>query len=483
MLLRPRIALLGTLALTACASPDSELHLGPIFSRHTVPGLDRVELAGGLLRRVRTGSQIEWAASPLFSSRSEDNGRVETDFLFPLGRAVSDPTRPRSYFHFLPLFWSETEPAADGVLENRWFLLPLLMGGSREDGTDSSFGIFPLFGKIRGFLGWDELNWVLFPLFVRTVQEGRRHVWAPWPILGWQEGGNTRGFHLWPLFSYSEHIGRSKRTSVLWPIWTSFEEGTGRRHPRKGWMLWPLLGHIRQADFQSWSFAWPIVGWASRPSTHYQAWHVWPLLKLEDAPEKQRSFRKFLPFYARFETPEAEYFAFAIPLFWNYKSQTGERTRVATYALPLWVSVYETHKDGREARTWQLWPLIRRIENLAGDSSLKILSPGLSPVIPPDALSRNLGPFFELWSERKVAALDLEEKRSLGGLYHEAAAAGHRRWSLPLLGGRWTEPDGTVHVSLLAGLLRWKTDPQGNKRAEAPAFPGPGWPSLTGGEE
>ena len=128
--------------------------------------------------------------------------------------------------------------------------------------------------------------------------------------------------------------------------------------------------------------------------------------------------------------------------------------------------------DGRREDLLHLWPLGIRIET---PERSHLAFPSLGT-----ATDERLGFAYQAW--RSTIAGATLDRRFWLGLYREIEVGGHHRWSVPLLGGAWTEPDGTRHHSWLGGLLRWRTGPRG-AAMEAPAFPGPGWPSLAAGDE
>ncbi len=463
------------LALDGCAAPDAEIHLAPVFSRHTAPGYDHAEAAGGVLRHEEKDGGRAWALSPLLWRRTTADGRVEADFLYPLGRFEHDPERPRTYARLLPVFFREAERRADGVTDTDWMLGPFL-GGSSSDGTEDYFGMFPVVGRTRDFLTWDEWRFVFWPLFSQTTKDGRRHSHVLWPVFGWRSGNGASGWHVWPLYGRAELEGKYRTSYFLWPVYHRNEEGFDREHPLHGWLVLPLGGRVTEGDYTATTVAWPVFGHASKPSSGYSSWSVWPLVKFERKPSAGQRLDKVLPFWLHFESEATEYGSVLWPVFWWRHDRIDGRETHATWAIPLWFGSRTTHADGGEDRVWRVWPLVRSETDRDGGHDLRALSPGLEPVLESRALSRNLGFAFEVWADRREAADAPRERRAWLNLYHSVEAGGHRRWSVPLLGGRWTEPDGTTHTSLLLGLLRWRSGPDGG--LEDPAFPGPGWPDL-----
>lgn len=461
----------------ACAAPDAELHLAPFFSRHTVPGYDHAEAFGGILRHGERAGERTWALSPLIWRRQQDDGRVEADFLYPLGRYEHDPDRPRTYARLFPFFWREAETRPDGVEDVDWSVLtPFFWGGSSSDGKENYFAFFPLFGKLKDFLTYDEVNFVLWPFYLDNQKDRRKSTHILWPFFGWVEG-SEQGWHVFPLYGRAEVAGKYRRSWLLWPLIHWSENQLDKPHPEHGWLVVPLAGRIRQDDYVATTVLWPIFGWAQRPSTGYRSWQVWPILKFEEGGrQSDRRLGRVFPFWLHYENQDTEYTSFLWPIFWKREDRFGGMQKRSFYAMPFyWASKTRRDRQADEASA-RLWPLARNWESQDGREDWASLAPGFDPILNSEALSRNLGFLFEIWAGRSDGLSGPKERRFFLNLFHQSESGGHRRWSIPVLGGQWTEPDGTTHTSLLLGLLRFRSGPDGG--LEPPAFPGPGWPDL-----
>lgn len=475
-----RMGLLVLLVFGSCAAPDAEIHLAPLVSRHTAPQYQHFDALGGIVRYHREADDRLWAFSPIAWRKTYGSGDVEASFLGGLGKYEFDPDRPRTYARLFPLWSYRSEVRPDGVTDTDWSMLFwLLAGGSSSDDRENYFWFFPFFGTGKDFLTYDEFSFFLFPLFLKNHKDERTSTHWLWPFFGKIEGSEI-GWHFWPFYGTNEIPGRYQRSYAMWPFWTSAKNDLNKTHPSRAWMLWPFYGKATQDDFSATTFLWPFFGWSDRPSTDYSAWSFWPFLKFESGGKQvDRNLQRILPFWLHYEDQYTEYSVFLWPFFWHRQDQFNGMERDGRYFVPFFFSTRTTRDDGTIERKLRIWPFFGYEMEAHKREVLRILDFGLPRVLNPELLARSFGFLYELWMDRAQREPDpivVREKRAFLNLYHEAEAGGHERWSLPILGGKWTEPDGTVHSSWLFGLLRWRSGEDGG--LEVPAFPGPGWPDL-----
>lgn len=476
-----RIVCALLLLASGCAAPNSELNVAPLFARHTLPGWQKTEGLGGALRYEREPGFTTWALSPLIWRRLHDDGRIESDFLFALGRYFHDPARPVSMFRLFPLGWRRTEVRADGVQDNDWAVLFFLLGGGTSGDGEDYFWFFPFGGRGENLLTYDEFRFVLWPIYIDNKKEGRTSQHWLWPIFGRQDGTET-GWRIFPLYGKAEVPGKYRRSYVLWPFVHFSEDRLDQEHPRHGWLVVLVGGHVEQDDFNAYTVLWPFIRWSSQPSKGFRSWSLWPIIKSQEGGEVAGDVHSFVPFWLHYEDDRTEFKSVLWPIFWWRRDQlTDAGEREAWYALPFYFRSASAWADGSTSSSTRLWPLGSKTRERDGASQVRILDPGIPEVLDPEVLSRNFGFLYEVWSAREqpAPAPAAVEKRAWLGLYSSTAGSGHRRSSWTGLGGRWTEPDGTTHTSLLFGLLRWRSAPDGSGGWEAPAFPGPGWPDLS----
>jgi len=487
----------------SCASPTADVNLAPIYLRSSTPDWQTVEIMGGIGRFKEDQGTTTWALNPLFWRQRRPDGHVEADFLALLGRYEYVPGRDRSKTRLFPLFWYESERRPDGVQDTDWMAFPFFAGGSSSDGEEDYFAVFPFYGKLKNWLTWDEVTFILFPIFARTKKEpGVTHTHWLWPFYGRKEGAAT-GWHLWPFYGTSARPGKSNRTYVLWPFWNKSVENKNHPEERRSWFLFPLMGRTEQGDYVATTFFWPFLGRAERPSTDYYSWAVWPILKFEEGGNdatgqpSQRKVKRFWPFYLHYEDEQTSYSSWLVPIFWKRHDEFGDMERDGYYAVPLWWQLKtkrfdDVDGDGSPDVTstetlTRFWPFFA---NQAEQDFWDLSADEPQPLAVEDgshghteapyfgeAVARNFTRPLAVWQQHQQEPKSPKVERAFLGLYHSIESGGHRRWSIPILGGQWTEPNGARHHSYLFGLLRWQSGGS-NAGLQTPAFPGPGWPDL-----
>ena len=117
-----------------------------------------------------TATSTEFALRPLFFWREELAAqRLEWEFLYPLmtyRRSGNDWD-----FQFLRLLTARGEGSPQAGREERADFFPFYFSGVRDNG-ESYLGVMPFWGHVYDRLFWEEFEWVMFPLYARSVRLG-----------------------------------------------------------------------------------------------------------------------------------------------------------------------------------------------------------------------------------------------------------------------------------------------------------------------
>ena len=486
----------AALLLAACAGPGSEVHVAPLYQRlSSADGGTRSEGAFGIWQMERPAPEQppRWhGLLPLWSWRDNRQfheltaieggepreGKFTTTWLLPpFGRTLTRDDWRLSYF--VPLFiWGSKENELFGVTDRSAFIFPGLLV-QYEDG-DLAFGWFPFLGVHDSLLSYEEVTYVLWPLYVTAKKDGRDSKHFFFPILGWTRGNGEDSFRLWPLFGRSRLEGRYDRRFFLWPFFQIHENFiSGDREVKETThTVFPFFGRKQRGSYKSWTFLWPLFGYSRNPETGYWALDLpWPFVRFQrgGTEEEPADRTRVWPFYGRLVADRMRSTSWAFPFVHHRIETYGGASREARHLLPFYQSWDRVdYATGQESSWRQVWPLYQRVNDLDGETRWAF--PALYPLWRSRFIDRHYAWIWELYrvsdmgdqrSVRGWAGLwsqerdPHEDRRSLSGLWAQ------RRVNDPA--GAWSE------TSLLFGLLRWRSTPQG-RSLMAPAFPGPGWP-------
>jgi hypothetical protein len=478
-----RLLLLLLAAAPGCAAPGSEIHLAPFYARHaTARGTVEQEALGGLWHRVEertTGTPLVSSVRPFWSWRNLGGGDWHADVLAPFGIARRRDGEMLSYV--IPLYIYRNGQKLDGTRETRWASLPgVMVRNNSERGL--SMGWFPFLGKLETFLTYQNVVFVLWPLYVSADADGRHSTHFLWPILGWTTGGGETSFRFLPFWSHARREGRYDRHAVLWPFLQHQRNhlGGGGEEPETIWWFWPFYGRAERGTYRSHTVLWPFFGYASDPRGDFTAIDApWPLVRFqqggENTPVVKR--RRIWPFFGYVEADKLRYWTYLWPFVHVREERYLDTSRDSTFVFPFWQTWdREELSTGRRSAWRKLWPLYQweRDGELVRGSF-----PSLDPFARNHLITYNYGWLWRVWSWEDEG--DVARRRAWLDLYRGEADAGEDRRSLAFLWARreYVDPDGaeTAETSLLLGLLRWRRNERDGFAMLKPAFPGPGWPA------
>jgi len=300
------VAVALALALPASAVA-LDVKLWPL-GRYTRDGDQTLWTAlGPLLEFRRTRAERALDIRPLLSLRQR-RGAVHddsADILYPLAAS-----RWRDdYLSFRLLLFTYRSTPADrergapppgGEWTSRFTLFPFVFyRASPTRGVRLS--VFPFYMDVDDFLGYQRVQAILFPAYLRVVEARLERRFYAFPFVSTLGGADGRGFHVWPFYGDKEVVGRYHTRFVLWPF------------------------HIRERELVR------GYGWEER--------------------------RLDLPFYAAIDGPVRHSRAYGL---FAYLHTVDTRRGTESVGTP-WPLVVREHRLGEsEDRIWRLWPAYGR---------------------------------------------------------------------------------------------------------------------------
>ena len=404
----------------------------------------------------------EFSIRPLFHWRQDRLARrLEWEVLYPF-MSYSRDEEDRE-FQFLQILNFREEGAQAHAREDRFDLFPFYLSGRTETG-ESYRAVVPFGGRALDRLGQDEIEFVLFPAYVRLVKRGVETRYFPWPFVSVTRGEKQSGFRILPLYGEEVKEGVSETRFVLWPLFFHQRTGLDGESPEETLAILPFYASQRSKTRESTTVLWPFFNYTVDRERQYEQWDLpWPLIQI--ARGEGRTIRRFLPFFSVEERVLRNEFllrelkssdlVLLFPLYIRNREEIPGSVKVRHRIL--WYLYSDTREEGRDGSTRRIdaWPFFRYTRDREGAVEFQTLAL-LEAFMPGnERIERNYSPLWALYTYRRSARGD--EVRSLlwNLVRHESTPEGEAVEILgPLLAYRERGED--AHLSLLGGALEYE---------------------------
>jgi hypothetical protein len=319
----------------------------------------------------------EWrqlSITPVYVEReTKDGSEKKVQFLWPLylfRRQDKDVTIRIFPFY---TYWRDVYEYADSIETNmQYMLFPIIYGGeSTEEG--GYFAVFPVGGKIKHFLGRDQIDFILFPLYLSYAKDSVRQRNFVWPVLSFTHGGEYNGFRLWPIYGYFQKENEYRNTFAAWPIYNYQQYDLDKEQPGERLFIFPFYARDDGARRHYRAIIWPFFTYEQNIAGNYvEKANPWPFIVMSRGDVYRT---QYWPFYGHTMTEDAESTFVAWP-FWHRRwYETPDGVKRQSMLLPVFASQTEFSQDQKilfhKSRLWPLWRF-RRYED--GSSNFRMLS-------------------------------------------------------------------------------------------------------------
>ncbi|HXG46269.1 MAG TPA: hypothetical protein VNO52_01495 [Methylomirabilota bacterium] len=468
----------------------------------------RVEAAGPLFYREESGDVSTWAISPLLSyARDVGVDSTEMDLLYPV--ITFDRYGEEYRIQLLQwLSWSGGRALKDANV-HRFTVFPFYFR-QRSDLPERNYvALFPLFGRVENRFFRSEVEWVVWPIYVKTRRgvranfaesddfrsPARRNIEMRGvgrsgvttynyllPFFHVREADGLQGWQFWPLVGHERKIVTAHTNSwgevetipghtksfLFWPVAFKQETGIGSDNESRFRAVLPFYSSLRSPQRDSTAYLYPlgVTVTDDRVRGYHEVGAPWPLVVFANGEGK--TTRRIWPFYSRASNTNLETGWFLWPLYTYNRLHADplerERTRVLFF---LYSDTREKNTaTGGERRRREMWPLFQHRRDPEGRERLQILSP-LEPFAPTSrSIERNYSQVWSLWRSEADPRIGARSASLLWNLY------------------RRDETPETKKLSLLFGLFQYESGPDsrrwrlfylpaGSSRHNPPAASGP----------
>lgn len=453
------------------AATDDSAHLGLIFDRHelTLESGWRTEAAGPFFYETETEFENIFAFPPFYShSTMPSIDSEEYDVLYPL--LSYDRFGSEYRWHLFQLLSFSGGRSQEEDQRRRFTLFPIYFQQRGDDPGDNYTAVFPIYGEVRNRMFRSRMEFVLWPMYVKTVKRGRNSPLPNDPFLAerYQRLESRRGevttynyvypfFHLrygeglqgwqfWPFVGH-EHKDVTTKTNewgdlettfgfdkrfVLWPFYGRQDRELGSGNTEHDFLLFPFYHSFRSPGRDSTSYLMPlgvsIVDDRTRKYREVDA--PWPFIVF--ARGEGKTANRVWPFYGRAYNDSLESTFFLWPLY-KYNGINGDtldrdRTRILLF-------LYQHVRDknlatGKYRSRTDLWPLFVHRHNLDGTSRLQVLAP-IETLLPMSkSIERNWSPLWTVWRAENNPNTGERSQSLLWNLYRREVTPTTRKGSL-----------------------------------------------------
>ncbi len=346
---------------------------------------------------------------------------------------------------------------------SRWrlWIMPFFFQGRDIHGEDY-MALFPLWGTIREFFFWDSIQFRFWPIYTQSkMNENTATTWF-WPILSRTKGPHIDRFRVFPLYGYSEHHRVGRKTFIMWPFWTSVRY-TAPAGFGGGWILFPITGHVKLANQETFWFLPPIFR-ITKGEEQTRFFGPWPIV--QQGKGQVDKFYLF-PLFGSKTIGSVEKNFFLWPLFTGDHIEGSLSTKRRSFILGFLYQYFretphnfETHPELDS--TWtKVWPFFTHLTKEQGRIQ-KTVIPEFN-VMRDGPIERNYAPFWQLYVREQVG--EDVDTRILWGLWRSASRGEEYKyrslfplvsWSREEDGGHWSIGKGLISRRVEDGKKSWR---------------------------
>jgi hypothetical protein len=410
----------------------------------TLDGMKRTTAFGPLYESLEgPDGETFQALRPLYNRvEIPEQELVRQEFLWPLGTARV--RGGKSTWRFLSIYgWNDD--VNDPQARSRLWAFPFYFQGRDNEGK-MSYGLFPIYGAMKGFLSRDEVNWILFPLYATHAVGDVRTVNILWPFYSRTRGGREDRLRLFPLYGHSRREGVMEKRFVLWPFWTDVRY----THPGasgSGFVFFPFYGRLRMEN-QETTWILPPLFRFSKGGGNTLVYGPWPFYQSSTGRVEKKYY---FPLAGTKTVGNATSSFFLWPIASGETVHHEDHVIERIQVIPFWHHVTWTPKTagGLDRKYFKFWPLIRYERD---GELVKFHAPALWPLRDPGPIQRNFAPFWRLVNYAEAG--DRSDLEIGWGLFRHQRRGDASYCSLfPLWNAEKDPARGEESWSVLKGLL------------------------------
>lgn len=329
-------------------------------------------------------------------------------------------------------------------------LTPLFFWGAGDNETERYWGFFPLYGTLKGKLSYQEVNFVLFPIYSSWSRNNYQARSILWPFVMWGGSDVRDDIRILPFYSKKEHKDKYYQYTVLWPFFQWGRKFMDKREPVSYGMIFPFYlykdsddGNMKSRGFLWFPLIGSMVGYGYDKRNAETDFNILYFL-LQYGKSNDNDYRKliFFPFYGQYQFASKKTL-FITPFYFNLSSDTYHVKSNYNFFFPFFSHMVQYYPElDRSDRYWKIWPLLKFHRDTEG------------------SLEWNAFTLFPMRSEELEKTWD----PIISLLEYKNLSNGEKRFSIlfRLYSQRWSEDQFSLYIPLLTDYeskgenMEWK---------------------------
>lgn len=356
--------------------PDQINSLGPFISETGRDGMRIVSLRPFYtsFENLENGNRSSYLLYPLIHWR--DRGEVNDRGGFRLVQSLDYDSTENSYTQVFPFYFHN----------------------KTGDPERDYLALWPFAGTVKNKLWRDEIKFVAWPLYVRTVRDDEIRTHTPYPFIQNLSGPKSSGFGFWPFYGHFEREGDYDKTYALWPFYYNEYHNLDEETPYQRLGVLPFYTRETAAGLKSETFAWPFFGYTREEAPRKEYWenrYFWPFFVQADG--EKRTVNRWMPFYTHETKQNVDKRWYMWPLLKRKTFQEPGYIRDRTSILYFLYREEKRIYSDATAMKSTLWPLYGYYDSGTGHKQLQVLDPLTSFFPRNEKVRENWTPLFTLY--------------------------------------------------------------------------------------
>jgi len=236
-----------------------ELRAWPLLELEKHPDSTDARFLGPIIEWHRDPERRSFALRPLIETSHRSEGGISRgSFLYPVASWQRSSDELSIRFLGLGLYVNRAAPTADRPYTRELRVFPFVFY-RRGPSVGPSLSVIPLYANLEHFFGYERVQMLLFPLFLKLSEPLYERTWLPFPFFSRVGGRSGEGLRVWPIYGHTILGAEYESKYVAWPLYIRAVEHPGREGAVTTRISWPLFSTLDGPTLHSASYAFLLL--------------------------------------------------------------------------------------------------------------------------------------------------------------------------------------------------------------------------------